>query len=237
MKIDYKNKVYENTGNHALLNLTPNSLDPSRILDVGVGNGSNAAHLRFRYPSAVIEGITISSEEAKIASDILDKVWVFDINGDIHDLLGKRKYDLIIISHVFEHLAEPGPVLCNFLRILNKGGICLIAVPNILVLNRRIDFLWGNWNYTETGTMDKTHLRFFTYNNIEEVLELSKLRYDITVKKIADSRLPLVYFLKRLHMQTMVNWLNLKIGGLFPNLFSWQVMLLIKKNSDGDINK
>jgi hypothetical protein len=31
--------------------------------------------------------------------------------------------------------------------------------------------LWGEFNYSETGILDRTHLRFFTYRTIVELLE------------------------------------------------------------------
>ena len=65
---------------------------------------------------------------------------------------------------VLEHLEHP-EVLLNFLSeyaLNNLTPYLLISVPNVGHRDVAHNLLAGQWNLTETGILDKTHLRFFT---------------------------------------------------------------------------
>ena len=53
---------------------------------------------------------------------------------------------------------------------LNSGGIVLVSLPNVAYLDNRIGLLKGNWNYTDHGILDQTHLKFFTLFTAEQLL-------------------------------------------------------------------
>lgn len=234
MKIDYRIKVYSNTGNVHLLSLLPERFSPQTILDVGFGDGANATVIQERYPGTAIDGITLSHKEADLVAPLFRDIWIADIQKNGCAIVQGRSYDLIIFSHVLEHLVEPAVVLKEFLQILSPGGYCLVAVPNILNFRKRLDFLLGNWYYSETGVMDKTHLRFFTYHNLEEVLELEQIQKEFSFVKIADTRLPLVHLLRKVGLNTLASSLDEKVGQAFPNLFGWQICLAIKRAARAD---
>jgi hypothetical protein len=65
--------------------------------------------------------------------------------------------------HVLEHLNRPDIVLEKLQKFLKPSGNIVIALPNISNWNSRINLLKGNFNYTDSGLMDRTHLRFFNY--------------------------------------------------------------------------
>ena len=45
-----------------------------------------------------------------------------------------------------------------------------MSVPNVAVWNVRVALLLGRFQYTATGTLDRTHLRFFTLANLARAL-------------------------------------------------------------------
>jgi len=49
----------------------------------------------------------------------------------------------------------------------------LISVPNVAVWTIRIKLLFGNFDYTDTGTMDRTHIRFFTLKTAKMIVKES----------------------------------------------------------------
>jgi len=49
----------------------------------------------------------------------------------------------------------------------------LISVPNVAVWTIRIKLLFGNFDYTNTGTMDRTHIRFFTLKTAKMIVKES----------------------------------------------------------------
>lgn len=44
-------------------------------------------------------------------------------------IVAERKYDIIMINHVLEHVPDDRAVLGNLLRMCKPGGVCLITVP------------------------------------------------------------------------------------------------------------
>ena len=219
-------KIYVNSGNLPLIELIKNT--PKLILDVGCGAGNNAELIRSRYPESIIEGVTYSEAERNIAVQAMNKVLVFDIEGDIPVEISSKKYDLLIFSHVLEHLRNPKIILQKFLELLEDDGMVLIAVPNLLVWYMRLKFIFGEFNYEKEGILDDTHLRFFTYFNIEDQLMGSIKDYKVTYKNVSGS-IPLGP-LRRYFLPNQITGLLDKIGcKYFPNLFGNQIIMVIKK--------
>ena len=214
-------KVYRNSGNCDLIKLVDQGT--SNILDVGIGNGSNANALRSKLKKSVIHGITVSKDEAELAGEIYDRVWLFDIAQELPDEFKKNKYDTIIFSHILEHLPYPDQIILKFKDLLTPKGKFIIAVPNIVHYSIRLKVLFGNFNYVETGILDYTHLRFFTYSNAESIL--FKGDKNIKVAKYASGKMPM-FFLRRLLPEQSLDHIDHLFTRLFPNLLSWQVLLV-----------
>ena len=72
----------------------------------------------------------------------------------------------IVFSDVLEHLYNPWQTL-KFLRseISNECAI-YASIPNIQHWSIIFGLLSGNFNYTDSGLLDRTHIRFFTKNTI-----------------------------------------------------------------------
>lgn len=47
----------------------------------------------------------------------------------------------------------------------------MASIPNLMHISVMEDLLRGNFTYTETGLLDKTHIHFFTYNEIAKIFE------------------------------------------------------------------
>jgi SAM-dependent methyltransferase len=162
---------YRNDGNSLVLSMIPP--DVGRMLDVGCGAGDIARHLRSFRPDIEVVGVTHSPEEAQIAAPYMQAVHVLDLEKD---LLGTAladlgpPFDLLMFSHVLEHLVDPVAVLRTCLARLAPGGHVLIAVPNVLEWRTRLQFLRGSFAYADHGILDRTHLRFFTYETAPEAL-------------------------------------------------------------------
>jgi SAM-dependent methyltransferase len=137
-----------------------------RVLDVGCGGGDNARHLKRMHPGREVVGLTHSADEASIAAPSLDAVHVVDLNGELSDRSMAewgRPFDLLLFSHVLEHLTDPLFTLERCLMRLVPGGYVLIAVPNVLEWRTRFGFLAGRFDYADHGILDRTHMRFFTF--------------------------------------------------------------------------
>ena len=77
------------------------------------------------------------------------------------------KYDYIIMGDVLEHLIHPEDLLLKIKDWLSPNGMILTSIPNILHFSAILPILMGNFDYADSGILDRTHLRFFTkYNSI-----------------------------------------------------------------------
>jgi 2-polyprenyl-3-methyl-5-hydroxy-6-metoxy-1,4-benzoquinol methylase len=140
-----------------------------RILDVGCSNGEFGALLK-RERKIEVWGLEPFSEAATVAATRLDRV----IEGLFEPKAGlpASSFDCIVFNDVLEHLIDPSAALCYSQTLLAPGGVIVASVPNI----RHFPTIWrlvihGEWKYREWGTLDKTHLRFFTRSSLKELFE------------------------------------------------------------------
>lgn len=82
-----------------------------------------------------------------------------------------RNYDFIIMADVLEHLVNPEEVLKRLLVVATAKTKLLISVPNIAswVMRKQL-FFKGDFQYQESGLLDKTHLHFYTVNTLPKIL-------------------------------------------------------------------
>ncbi len=137
-----------------------------RILDLGCGDGSLGKALKLGRNVEVV-GVTHSEKEAELAAD-LDRVVVADLN-DL-DIQGLGVFDCIVCSHVLEHLYWPNALLDRLRHSLDPSGVIIVALPNVLFWKQRLQFLAGQFRYTQGGLMDETHIRFFDWTSSRKLL-------------------------------------------------------------------
>ncbi|MDZ4743857.1 MAG: class I SAM-dependent methyltransferase, partial [Verrucomicrobiota bacterium] len=97
----------------------------SSILDIGAGIGQFLSLLEGIIP--IREGTELSGRAFQIARE---KYNINLYNGDISDIILDRKYDVITLFHVLEHVTKPFDLMLRCSELLNKNGILLVAVPN-----------------------------------------------------------------------------------------------------------
>ena len=147
------------------------------ILDVGCGFGLLSKELKKTYPKLDLYGI----ENAKEVSHSSQKILKL-LQCNIEDMalikrkLKSQKFDIIIFSDVLEHLYDPVGVIKSYKSLLKQDGTIVLSVPNIANIYSRIALLFGYFNYSETGVMDKTHIRFFNRKNLKQLAKESDLK-------------------------------------------------------------
>lgn len=221
-------RIYSNTGNLALLRMI--EVESGMVLDVGCGAGDNARLIRKMHPQIEVVGITHSPEEAAIANTVMKSCWVADIERDIPGSRGwEGRFDILLFSHVLEHLREPAELVARLMPLLRPGGQVLIAVPNILSWRMRLQFLAGNFEYESAGVLDDTHLRFFTFYTARKYL-LARTPSLTVLREEVEGSIPL-WWLRRTLLPTR---LTAKIDRWgcrrWPNLFGGQVLISARKS-------
>ena len=212
--------VYKNQGNAVLLKLVP--IHAKTILDVGCGAGDNAKILSEM--GKTVDGITISDEEIFLVSKFCGKVIKHNLEEGLPDGLNEN-YDIILCSHVLEHIAYPEKLLA---AIRNKMQInqsfLLLALPNFLNYKNRLKIVFGKFEYEKDGTMDYTHLRWYTFKSAESMLK--KNGFEV-ISVIAEENLPLKTLLGYLpvSIQRLITSLLIKIS---KGLFASQMIFVAK---------
>jgi SAM-dependent methyltransferase len=99
----------------------------ARVLDVGAGPGDNALALAAERGARVValdQSVTLA---AAMRARAVGRVVV----ADGHRLPFRRAcFDGVLADRVLQHVAEPGPVLDQMLRVLRPGGRLALADPD-----------------------------------------------------------------------------------------------------------
>jgi GT2 family glycosyltransferase len=137
--------------------------DVFRVLEVGCGLGETLALLQRLFPNAIVKGIELDDVKVRIMSHCLD---ITQGNIETMELPYEKNYfDYIIFADVLEHLHDPDKTLAHIREYLTDGGHIICSVPNIMHASIFLDLLDGEFNYTDAGILDRTHLRLFTYKS------------------------------------------------------------------------
>jgi SAM-dependent methyltransferase len=206
-------RVYHNQGNAPLLALLPDR-QGGAVLDCGCGAGDNARALASM--GWTVDGVTISAEEARLAERYCRRVEVANLEAGLPRL--GTSYDVVLLSHVLEHLVSPGPLLDDVKTVLKPAGCIAVALPNALLWRNRFAFLRGSFDYTREGIMDSTHVRFYTYASGRRLLECHGFT---VVHSSAFGGVPLAGA-RRVLPERVVTWLDRTACRWKPGLFGVQ---------------
>src|SRR5258708_9625296 len=106
----------------------------ARFLDVGCGMGGYmlaAQQLGFQ-----VLGFEPSLNHAHVAIDVLNLPVITDYFSI--EQLNQQSFDVVMLSHVIEHIYEPGNMVRSLISILKPGGLLIIVTPNTQSLIARI---------------------------------------------------------------------------------------------------
>lgn len=139
------------------------------VLEIGCDCGATLQEIKNRYPKAEVYGTELNARAASIASHFA-RVAVNNIED--HNLPFERKmFDYLIFGDVLEHLHDPEETLKYCKDYLREEGMIIASVPNIMHISVIEQLMRGNFTYMETGLLDKTHIHFFTCNEIIRMLD------------------------------------------------------------------
>jgi SAM-dependent methyltransferase len=151
--------------------ISPNST----VLEFGPAYGRMTQYLKEKLDCKVYiveidpDGYekAIKFADGGICADILGFSWLTEFKNIF--------FDYILFVDVLEHLMEPKDVLEKSVSLLKDNGSVVIAVPNIAHNSILINLINNRFEYTSVGLLDNTHIRFFTYYSLIEMLDASGL--------------------------------------------------------------
>lgn len=134
-----------------------------RVLEIGAGFGHNLHALGERFPRAIRSAIEFS----RPCVEHLRTLGVHVFSEPAEEVLPglDERFDLVVLSHVLEHLLDPSLVLRVVRRKLAPGGLVYVEVPNIPEGSLRLypDHVW-NPRY------DEPHITFFSHRTLRAQL-------------------------------------------------------------------
>lgn len=223
-----------------------------RVLDVGCGSGVHGAEL-FNLQGHRVVGVDLSEASIEKAKTRLAEAYVADVTQPgRYPFYGRQYFDVVLFSDMLEHLADPLDVLMRHYHLLAPGGQVLISLPNVAIWNVRLALLLGRFEYSDTGTLDRTHMRFFTRGSFYRFL--GDARLTVYRNRVTPGILrPFVPLVKRLYgarsetarqsdsssimdsapYRSYMQWLyplERAICGLWPGLLAFQFVILARPN-------
>lgn len=203
------------------LNSYPSNI---RILDIGTANGTLGRlcpkHKRSLY------GIEPQKESAREALPYYRTIISSSLENAPPDFI--RGYHIIVLADVLEHMVNPEIALQQLLIQQSPGTILIISVPNIANIWIRLNLLFGHFDYTNLGILDKTHLHFYTLKSIREFLS----KYPLMIQKVETTPIPINLAIPQLNRtlfgKIVSNLLRL-LTPLAPTLLVYQFIIYAKK--------
>lgn len=140
-----------------------------KILDIGCGRGGVMKNIKTLMPLSEITGYTLDMGEEE-ATDL--KIIYRNIE-DPPDDESSENYDIIIMSHVVEHLYDLNTAMKNVHSLLNDDGLLYIEVPSFHWCEVRSPSVWA-----------PEHLSYFTKTSLANILRI----HNFKIMKIKESR-------------------------------------------------
>lgn len=149
----------------------------AKCLDVGCGVGY-LGEMLSDYRNAEVYGVELDEEATKWARKRKKYRDVYNFSITEHRgkeyerfIKAKLKFDYIIFADLIEHIIAPEEVLLFFSKFLKLNGKILVSLPNIAHFDIIRGLMDGEFNYNHVGLLDNTHLRFYTKNSFEQLIE------------------------------------------------------------------
>ncbi len=162
------------------------------VLELGCGTGALGAAWKRHNPHGFWSAIEVVPDAAQSAHGVLDAVLCADIetlDDTVLDafLEGRPVPDVLVFGDVLEHLRDPLAVLRRLVDRLAPDGTVVVCIPNISHWSVISSLMAGEWTYTDSGLLDRTHLRFFTEGSARAMLAEAGL----AVRKVMPRNVPL----------------------------------------------
>lgn len=141
----------------------------SRVLEVGCASGSQSKILKSILGCAVT-AIEINPDAAEHAKPYCERILIGSIEQlDTTSTFENEKFDVILFADVLEHLYDPLAALKKVTPLLKDSGHIVASIPNIAQISVIYDLIYGKFEYTKTGILDDTHIRFFTRKTVVDL--------------------------------------------------------------------
>ncbi|MBT3241877.1 MAG: class I SAM-dependent methyltransferase [Bacteroidetes bacterium] len=123
----------------------------TKVLDIGTGDG----FFKFFFDATFDEkiqwqGIEVWKERAEFCRHIGYEISETNLENGVLPF-DDESFDIVLASHVIEHIPNPHQMVREMGRVLKKGGVFLIATPTKPPLIAELDSLYHKISSRKTG--------------------------------------------------------------------------------------
>ena len=154
--------------------------DDIKVLEIGCECGGNLFRVKRKYKNARLYGTDLNDSALRFAAEFAE-VKVDNVEDRDIDFDGNN-FDIIILGDVLEHLSDPLGTLIYCKSLLKEGGRVVASVPNLMNIDVIRGLLNGDFTYGDAGLLDRTHIHFFTYN---ELVKMFTQDAGFTIEKLS----------------------------------------------------
>lgn len=142
-----------------------------RILDLGCGP-KHPYYVRLLFPRAVYTAVDLLPfeslpERTRVSIDHYRRC---DLGAEGLTAVGEGRFDIIILSHILEHLLNGLEILDEACRRLAPDGLIYCEYPRLA--STRMPSAYGTLNFWD----DPTHVRLYSLMEILNVLNGNRIR-------------------------------------------------------------
>jgi hypothetical protein len=189
--------------------------DGARVLDLGAGAGGLASELaRKECPTPVVDVVPPTQLTPGVLTDIADLNEQLDV--PIQD------YDHYLMLDGIEDLKDPKAFPHGLrARINDAPHTSIITTPNIALIDSRRILIFGQFNYEQAGSLDRTPKRLFTFRTWRSLRR--DCGFQIKIMKGIPAPIPQAIGERRLSRALLS--LNKELIRISPGLFSYQIFV------------
>lgn len=173
--------AYYDNVNQTIFDLIPKTA--KSICEFGCGAGALARAVRVDNPDVHYVGVEMAEEQIKLATNALnvglirniDRLDDWDSDKELLSSLPLNSFDHVILGDVLEHLYDPQKAMNEAARRLMPGGTAIVCIPNVQHWSVFANLVLGSWPQQDSGLFDRTHIRWFTLENMVNLVEASGL--------------------------------------------------------------
>lgn len=163
-----------------------------RVLDFGGGIGATSAALKRAGRASHV----VVADQVESHLNEVDRTYVGDLEDEnfIKEIIRDAgPFDTILTLDVLEHLRDPWCIV----RLLHDGlasnGAMVASVPNVNCHRLLLPLvLHGRWTLTDSGILDRTHIRWFGRQEAVELMSAPGLVVDQVRPNVVSRREKLV---------------------------------------------
>lgn len=180
---------FDNVNPDLLAQVRPNA---RRICEFGCGAGALARAVKYRNPSVHYTGVELAEEPLHQARSILDTALQRNLDHvpdwrrdpELSAALPEGTFDHVIFGDVLEHLYAPEEVLRKSTQLLSPEGTLLACIPNVQHWSVFAQLVAGNWPRADSGLFDRTHIRWFTLQDMLQLFQDAGLAVQTVVPRV-----------------------------------------------------